>query len=69
MSERPHREVYASECVLRVDAQQALICAVGVEALLSGPSLQEERGIDRQSGVPLGQHKTVSVGVVGAGDV
>ena len=59
LPERAGGEVDAGERVLGMDAEQAPVGAVAVEGVLGEPAAEEERRVDGQHGVALGEDEAV----------
>ena len=49
----PVEKIHACEAVFRVYAEQARVCAVGLQLLLAEPAAQVQRSVDGEGGVPL----------------
>jgi len=64
LAERAGGEVYAAQCRFRVDAQQCVVSAEGVESLFGKPAFQRKCGVEGKAGVSFGENESVSIGIV-----
>ena len=63
MTERAGREIDSRERLLRMNAEQSSVSAECIELLLSEPSLQVKRGIEREGGVALRHNEWIALGI------